>query len=91
MTRQGVRGARCDPAGILPCMPRQPSGSPVGEALAWASRIIAIGVAMFLPGVAGGWLDARLGTRWIGPLGFVVGFAAALSWLASLGRGRSSR
>lgn len=72
-------------------MSRRPSGSPVGEALAWASRIIAIGLAMFLPGVAGGWLDERLGTRWIGPAGFVVGFVAALAWLASLGRRRKAR
>lgn len=67
-------------------MARPRSGSPIGEALAWASRIIAIGLTMFLPGVAGGWLDERLGTRFIGPAGFVVGFVAALAWLASLGR-----
>ena len=71
-------------------MPRHPSGSPVGEALAWASRIIAIGLVMFLPGVAGGWLDARFGTIWISPSGFVIGFATALAWLASLGRGRKA-
>jgi hypothetical protein len=72
-------------------MPRSPSGSPIGEALAWASRIIAIGLAMFLPGVAGGWLDQRLGTGWLGPAGFVVGFAAALTWLARLGSRRQAR
>lgn len=69
-------------------MPRPPSASPIGEALAWASRIIAIGLLMFLPGVAGDWLDGRLGTRLIGPLGFVLGFSAALASLASLGRRR---
>jgi len=69
-------------------MPRSQSGSPVGEALAWASRIIAIGLMMFLPGVAGGWLDARLGTRVIGPAGLVLGFAAGLATLVSLGRRR---
>ncbi len=71
-------------------MAREPRGSPVGDAFAWASQIIAIGLTMFLPGVAGGWLDERLGTRWIGPAGFVVGFAGALAWLTSLrpGRGR---
>jgi hypothetical protein len=71
-------------------MARPPSGSPIGEALAWASRIIAIGLMMFIPGVAGGWLDARLGTRVVGPAGFVLGFAAALAWLASLGRRREA-
>ena len=67
-------------------MERDPRGSPIGEALAWASRIMAIGLVMFLPGVAGGWLDDRLGTGWIGPAGFVLGFTAALAAIASLGR-----
>jgi hypothetical protein len=72
-------------------MSRPPSGSPIGEALAWASRIIAIGLVMFLPGVAGGRLDDRLGTAWLGPAGFVLGFAVALAWLARLGSGRQTR
>jgi hypothetical protein len=63
---------------------RQPD-SPVGEAFAWASRIIAIGIAMFLPAVAGNWLDARLGTRFLGPVGLVVGFVIGLAWLVQLG------
>ncbi len=69
-------------------MPRRSSGSPIGEAFSWASRIIAIGLTMFVPGVAGGWLDERFGTRVIGPAGFVIGFVAALAWLATLGRKR---
>ena len=64
-------------------------GSPVGDALAWASRIIAIGLVMFLPGVAGTWLDRRLGTAFLGPAGLVVGLAAALVQLVQIGRGRS--
>ena len=67
-------------------MPRQTRESPIGEAFAWASRIIAIGLTMFLPGVAGGWLDERLGTRFLGPAGFLAGFITSLAWLASLGR-----
>ena len=47
--------------------------SPMGDAFAWASQIIAIGLAMFLPAVAGNWLDARLGTRFLGPAGLVFG------------------
>jgi hypothetical protein len=72
-------------------MSRPSSGSPVGEALAWASRIIAIGLAMFLPAVAGTWLDGRLGTRFCGPTGLVLGFVMGLSWLVSLGGGRRGR
>jgi hypothetical protein len=58
--------------------------SAIGTALAWVSRVTAIGLAMFLPGVAGGWLDARLGTRFLAPVGLVLGFAAGLAWLVQL-------
>jgi hypothetical protein len=64
--------------------------SPIGEALGWSARIIAIGLTMFLPGVAGNWLDKRLGTPWLGPLGLVVGFIVAITILARL-RGGSRR
>lgn len=58
--------------------------SPIGEAMVWVSRVMAIGLTMFLPGVAGGWLDARLGTRFLGPAGFVIGLGLAISWLTHL-------
>ena len=61
-------------------------GSPVGEAMAWASRIIAIGIAMFLPAVAGNWLDSRLGTGFLGMAGLVLGFVIGLTWLVQLSR-----
>lgn len=69
-------------------MERGPQKSPIGEAMAWVSRIMAIGLTMFLPGVAGSWLDARLGTSILAPLGLVAGFAVAILSLASL---RNSR
>jgi len=65
---------------------RRSSGSPVGEALVWVSRITAIGLSMFLPGLAGNWLDARLGLTFLGPLGFVLGFVAGLSQLVAISR-----
>ena len=65
-------------------MVRDSDVSPVGEAMVWVSRIMAIGLSMFLPGVAGGWLDARLGTRFLGPLGFVLGLATAFLSLSRL-------
>jgi len=46
---------------------------------------------MFLPAVAGTWLDGRLGTRFCGPTGLVLGFVMGLSWLVSLGGGRRGR
>ena len=61
-------------------------GSPVGEAMAWASRIIAIGITMFLPAVAGDWLDSRLGTGFLGMAGLVLGFVLGLTWLVQLSR-----
>ena len=60
----------------------------MGEAVGWASRIIAVGLAMFAPAVAGGWLDARLGTGFLGPVGLAVGFMAGLAWLVRLAAGR---
>jgi hypothetical protein len=58
--------------------------SPVGEAMVWVSRIMAIGLTMFLPGVAGGWLDARLGTSFLGLSGIVLGLGVAIFWLTQL-------
>ena len=85
------------PASPAPDSPDQPepanspsaasvdAASPVGEAFAWASRILAIGLAMFLPGVGGTWLDGRFGTRFLGPVGLIFGFTAALVWLVQIG------
>jgi len=58
----------------------------IGEALTWASRIIAVGLVMFLPAVAGNWADARFGTAFLGPTGLVVGFVVGLAWLVRLGK-----
>jgi hypothetical protein len=69
-------------------MSERPRSSPIGEAMVWVSRITAIGLAMFLPGVAGGWLDARLGTGFLGPAGFVLGIGSAVFWLSRLGTPR---
>ncbi len=66
-------------------MPRA-SPSPIGEAMTWVSRIVAVGLTMFLPGVAGGWLDARFGTGFLGPLGIALGLATAMLWLLQLTR-----
>ena len=64
--------------------------SPVGAALVWASRIMAVGVVMFLPAVAGTWLDGRLGTGFLGLVGLVIGFVAGIGWLVQLGKRRPS-
>ena len=56
----------------------------MGEALSWASRIMAVGAAMVLPAIAGSWLDGRLGTTVWGPVGLVAGFVLGLAWLVRL-------
>ena len=65
-------------------MPRASRGSPIGDALAWAARIMALGLVMFLPGVGGTWLDERFGTGFLGPAGFIVGVSLALYRLVHL-------
>jgi hypothetical protein len=52
--------------------------SPIGLALEWASRIFAVALLMFLPGVLGHWLDGRLGTRFLALVGFVVGLVSGI-------------
>jgi len=40
---------------------------------------------MVVPAVGGSWLDTRLGTTFLGPLGVVAGLALALVWVIRLG------
>lgn len=54
---------------------------------------MAIALTMVVPGVAGGWLDQRLGSAWLGATGFAIGLAAGLAMLVTLtknGPGRSN-
>ena len=59
----------------------------------WVARITAVAMVMVLPGVAGGWLDHRWGTRWCGPLGFAVGLVGGMVSLIGMTKrpGRSSQ
>lgn len=45
-------------------------------AMEWVSRIITVSIEMVLPGVAGGWLDKRLGTA---PLFTLAGFGLGIT------------
>ncbi len=49
-----------------------------------ASRIMSVGMAMFVPAVIGGWLDDRLGTEVLAAVGLVFGFVAGLTWLVRM-------
>ncbi len=86
----GSERASCGGEGMLEGMSRD-TRSPVGEALAWASRLMAVGFVMFLPAVGGGWADARLGTSWLAPVGLVLGFGLGLTWLVRLTADRKRR
>lgn len=65
--------------------------SPIAAAIAWVSRITTIALAMVVPGVAGGWLDKRLGTSWIAAVGLAIGLAGGLAMLVNLTKNSSRR
>ena len=59
--------------------------SPAARAAEWASRIMTISLEMVVPGLAGYWLDTKLGTKFVLMLaGFAIGFAAAMKHLLYL-------
>lgn len=49
---------------------------PVALAAEWVGRIIAVGIEMVLPGLAGKWLDDRWG---VGPLCTLIGFGLGMT------------
>ena len=49
---------------------------PMAEAMAWVSRIMTVSLEMVLPGLAGQWLDGRLGTKFLTLAGFALGLTA---------------
>ena len=63
--------------------------SPVAIAASWASRVLTISLEMVLPGLAGYWLDQRLGTRVLFLLiGLALGMALAMWQLVQLASSR---
>jgi hypothetical protein len=52
--------------------------SPLAVALEWVSRITAVALTMVLPGLLGYWLDRKLETRFLTPVGFVFGVVVAV-------------
>ncbi len=47
----------------------------------WVSVAMAVAVMMVLPGLAGQWLDKRLGTGFLALVGFGVGVASGIYYL----------
>ena len=63
------------------------SRSPVARAAEWSSRIMTVSLEMVLPGLAGYWVDEKLGTRVLFMLiGFALGGIAAAMHLIHLTR-----
>jgi len=61
--------------------------SPTARAAQWASRIMTVSLEMVLPGLAGYWLDKKLGTKVLFMLlGFAIGCTAAVLHLIQLTR-----
>ena len=67
-------------------MTDSPKPPPMALAMEWVSRIMAVVVAMVLPGVLGYWLDGKFGTRFLMPIGFAIGMAWGLVYLIALTR-----
>lgn len=49
-------------------------------AMEWVARITTVALVMVLPGLAGVWLDRRLGTGFFALLGFGLGMVVGI-WL----------
>lgn len=64
--------------------PDQPS--PMAAAMEWVSRIFAVALEMVLPGLAGIWLDERLGTGFLVLLGFGLGIALGIWHLLAMSK-----
>jgi hypothetical protein len=61
--------------------------SPAAVAYYWASRVMMVALEMVLPGLAGHWLDEKLGTVVLFMLvGFGLGCTAAVAHLIQIAR-----
>jgi len=61
--------------------------SPAARAAQWSTRIMTVSLEMVLPGLAGYWLDGKLGTKVLFMLiGFALGGFAAIKHLIAMTR-----
>ena len=47
-------------------------------AMEWVAKITTAGLEMVVPGIVGHWLDTRLGTSFLAPVGFGLGLVLGL-------------
>ena len=64
---------------------------PMAAAMQWVSRIFAAAMMMVLPGVAGFWLDQKLGVGFIGLVGFAFGLVGGMAYLIAATRSKSAK
>ncbi len=55
-------------------------------ALEWVARIMAVALIMVVPGLAGQWLDRKLGTGFLVLLGFGIGLPGGMGCLLLMTR-----
>lgn len=65
-------------------MAKSPPQHPMGIAMQWVARIIAAGLMMVLPGLAGQWVDGRIGTNFLVLLGFACGISVSIWYLIAI-------
>ena len=58
----------------------------MAAAMEWVSRIFAVALEMVLPGLAGIWLDEKLGTGFLVLVGFGLGIALAIWHLLAMSK-----
>jgi F0F1-type ATP synthase assembly protein I len=64
--------------------------STIAVAYAWAWRVIVISLEMVVPGMAGYWIDTRMGTTALFLiLGLIAGMAVGILHLVQIARGAS--
>ena len=65
--------------------------NPMTAAMQWVSRIMAAGLMMVLPGLAGQWLDGRLGTSFIVLVGFAAGIWFSIAYLIAITKAENTK
>ena len=62
---------------------------PWAEAVQWVAVVTTIAMEMVLPGLAGQWLDGRLGTGFLVLVGFALGLSVGIWHLVQLTKPKS--
>ena len=64
--------------------------SPMAAAMEWVARIMGTAIAMVALGLAGQWVDRKLGTKWIVLVGFALGIGLSIYYLLKVASPQNS-